>query len=169
MAAGGYRGRAGGSLRATDADRDTVRSILEDAHAEGRLSWDDFDTRSTALVSAKTYDQLATLTADLPNRIPAVRPQVFDPGVPYQEAPLNSLAILSFSLGLGQIFFWFFTGIPAIITGHIARQQIKRRGDQGAGFALAGLILGYAGLGLAVVVGLIITLIVVAATGHGHH
>jgi hypothetical protein len=157
---------AAGSIRATDADRETVRSILEDAHAEGRLSWDEFDTRSTALVSAKTYDQLATLTADLLNRIPAVPPQVYGPGMPYQEAPLNSLAIASFSLGLSQIFFWFFTGIPAIITGHIARQQIKRTGEQGSGFALAGLVLGYAGLGLAVIVGLIITLIVVAATHH---
>jgi Domain of unknown function (DUF4190)/Domain of unknown function (DUF1707) len=156
-------------MRATDADRETVRTILEDAHAEGRLSWEDFDTRSTALVSAKTYDQLSTLTADLPSRIPAVPPLVYDPGAGYQEAPLNGLAIASFSLGLSQIFFWFLTGIPAIITGHIARQQIKRRGEQGAGFALAGLALGYAGLGLAVVVGLIITLIVVAATSPAHH
>ena len=162
MAAGGYRGA--GSTRATDADRETVRTILEDAHAEGRLSWDEFDTRSTALVSAKTYDQLATLTADLPSRIPVAPPQIYAPGAAYQEPPLNSLAIASFSLGLSQIFFWFLTGIPAIITGHIAPQQIRRRGEQGAGFATAGIVLGYAGLGLAVVVGLIITLIVVAAT-----
>ena len=168
MTAGGYRAQGPGSLRATDADRETVRTILEDAHAEGRLSWEEFDTRSTALVAAKTYDQLAGLTADLPNRIPAVPPQVYGPGLPYQEAPLNSLAVASFSLGLSQIFFWFLTGIPAIITGHLARQQIKHRGEQGSGFALAGLILGYAGLGLAVVVGLIIALVVVAATAHGH-
>jgi len=166
MAAGGYRGRGAGSMRATDADRETVRTILEDAHAEGRLSWEEFDTRSTALVQAKTYDQLATLTTDLPSRIPAVQPQIYDPGAAYQEAPLNSLAIASFSLGISQIFFWVLTGIPAIITGHIARGQIKRTGEQGAGFATAGIVLGYLGLGLAVVTGLIITLIVLAALGH---
>jgi hypothetical protein len=151
-------------MRATDADREMVRTILEDAHAEGRLSWEEFDTRSTALVSAKTYDQLAGLTADLPNRIPAVPPQVYDPGMPFGEAPLNSMALASLSLGLSQIFFWFLTGIPAIITGHIARRQIKRTGEQGAGFAIAGLVLGYAGLGLAVLTGIIITVIVVATT-----
>jgi hypothetical protein len=148
-------------LRATDADRETVRTILEDAHAEGRLSWDEFDNRSTALFGAKTYDQLATLTADLSSRIPAVPPQVYAPGTAYQEPPLNNLAIASFSLGLSQIFFWFLASIPAIICGHLARRQIRRRGEQGAGFAMAGLVLGYLGLGLAVVVALVITLIVV--------
>jgi len=36
----------------------------------------------------------------------------------------------------------------AVVTGHIARRQIRRTGEQGAGFALAGLILGYIGLAL---------------------
>ncbi len=40
--------------------------------------------------------------------------------------------------------------IVAIITGHIARGQIKRSGEQGAGLALAGVILGYIGLALTV-------------------
>jgi hypothetical protein len=43
---------------------------------------------------------------------------------------------------------WFIASIAAIITGHIARSQIKRSGEQGAGMALAGLILGYVGLAL---------------------
>jgi hypothetical protein len=42
------------------------------------------------------------------------------------------------------------SSIVAVVTGHIARRQIKRTGEQGAGFALAGLILGYVGLGLMV-------------------
>jgi hypothetical protein len=40
--------------------------------------------------------------------------------------------------------------IAAIVTGHIARSQIKRSGEQGSGLAKAGLILGYVGLGLMV-------------------
>jgi len=36
--------------------------------------------------------------------------------------------------------------IVAVVTGHIARGQIKRQHEQGAGMALAGLILGYIGI-----------------------
>jgi hypothetical protein len=39
----------------------------------------------------------------------------------------------------------------AIPFGHIARAQIRRTGEQGAGMALAGLIIGYLWLGLVVI------------------
>jgi hypothetical protein len=42
--------------------------------------------------------------------------------------------------------------IVAVITGHISRGQIKRSNEQGAGMALAGLILGYIGIALTVLV-----------------
>ena len=47
--------------------------------------------------------------------------------------------------------------IPAIVFGHMARGQIKRTGEQGAGLALAGLILGWAAviLGIVLVLGLV--------------
>ena len=41
--------------------------------------------------------------------------------------------------------------ILGIVFGHVARRQIKRTGEGGAGLALAGLIIGYATLGLAVI------------------
>ena len=41
--------------------------------------------------------------------------------------------------------------ILGIVFGHLARSQIRKTGDGGSGLALAGLILGYATLGLAVV------------------
>ena len=54
--------------------------------------------------------------------------------------------------------------IPAIVFGHLARHQIKRTGEQGAGLALAGLILGWA----AVVLAVLLILGVAAAAGmHG--
>ena len=39
----------------------------------------------------------------------------------------------------------FLTGIPAVITGHIARHRVKKHPDiySGGGSALAGLIMGY--------------------------
>jgi hypothetical protein len=41
--------------------------------------------------------------------------------------------------------------IVAIVFGHIARSRIKRSGDNGAGLALTGLIMGYAEIVLATV------------------
>src|SRR5262249_56286220 len=98
MTAGGY-----GYMRATDADRENVRSILQDAHAEGRLDWQDFDARTTALLNAQTYDQLAALTADLPNRIPASPPMVYQPA---QGSPgtTNGMPLGALTCGTAQFF-----------------------------------------------------------------
>ncbi|HVB44315.1 MAG TPA: DUF1707 and DUF4190 domain-containing protein [Streptosporangiaceae bacterium] len=135
-----------GSVRATDADRENVRSILVDAHAEGRLTWDEFDSRTTGLLRAQTYDQLAVLTADLPNRIPATPPKVYEG----QRAArgTNSLAIASLACGICQVPFLLLAGVPAIVLGHRARGQIRQTGEDGAGLAKAGLILGYTGVAL---------------------
>ena len=46
----------------------------------------------------------------------------------------------------------------AIVLGHVARSQIKRTGEQGAGLALAGLILGWA----AVILGIVLVAAVLA-------
>ncbi len=70
---------------------------------------------------------------------------------PYTPPPrTNALAIISLVAGCAQFFICIVGSIVAIVTGHIARRQIKRSGEQGAGLALAGLILGYIGLVLAV-------------------
>jgi DUF1707 SHOCT-like domain len=53
-------------LRASDDDRDIVLRALERHTAVGRLSLDEFDQRSTAALAAVTLDDLAVLTADLP-------------------------------------------------------------------------------------------------------
>ena len=54
------------ALRASDDDRDIVLQALERHTAVGRLSLDEFDQRSTAALAAVTRDDLAALTADLP-------------------------------------------------------------------------------------------------------
>ncbi|MFI9046704.1 DUF1707 domain-containing protein [Streptomyces sp. NPDC053427] len=53
-------------LRAADADRERVAEILRDAVAEGRLDMAEFDERLEAAYRARTYGELAPLTADLP-------------------------------------------------------------------------------------------------------
>ena len=53
------------------------------------------------------------------------------------------LAWVSFGLGLGSLMFGLLSAIPAIVCGHIARRQLRERGEQGDGAALTGLIAGY--------------------------
>lgn len=56
----------------------------------------------------------------------------------------NTLAIVSFVLA-------FFVSIAAVITGHLALSQIRRTGEKGRGFALAGVILGYVSMATTVI------------------
>jgi len=133
-----------GQLRATDADRDKANVMLQEGYADGRLSWAEFDDRSTAVAAAKTHGQLAALTADL-GGAPVPAPYPPPPGVSARPGT-NSLAIASLACGIGQAMLWIFSGIPAIVLGHIARKQIRRTGQDGDGMALGGLILGYAGV-----------------------
>ena len=136
MTAGGY-----GAMRATDADRESVHSLLQAAYADGRLTWDEFDSRSTSLMAAKTYDQLGALTADLYQPVP------YRQGAHPAVLPrTNSMAVASMVCGICQLFFWFVAGIPAIVFGHVARRQIRETGEAGSGLALAGLIMGYVGV-----------------------
>lgn len=160
-----------GSMRATDADRDHAGTVLQNAYSEGRLSWPEFDARSTALVSAQTYDQLTALTVDLPARAPGSAGQAPQPySYPPQGYPggqrTNGMAIAAMICGIAQFFgFWLLGTIPAVVLGHIARRQIRQTGEQGAGMALAGLILGYVGLALSVIAVILIAVLVVAS-GH---
>jgi hypothetical protein len=66
----------------------------------------------------------------------------------------TGLSTASLVLGiLSMVCFLMLTGIPAIITGHIARSRAKRQPDVygGSGMALAGLILGYLSIPLTIV------------------
>jgi hypothetical protein len=56
---------AGGNLRASDADRDQVATLLSTAYAEGRLSREEHDERIDQLMAAKTFDDLLPITQDL--------------------------------------------------------------------------------------------------------
>ncbi|MEV4106862.1 DUF1707 domain-containing protein [Nonomuraea sp. NPDC049695] len=52
-------------LRASDADRERIAQVLQDAHADGRLTLDELEERLGVLYSARTLGQLAELTTDL--------------------------------------------------------------------------------------------------------
>jgi uncharacterized protein DUF1707/uncharacterized protein DUF4190 len=149
-------GSARGNMRAADADRDRVVEVLKLAYSEGRLSKDEYDGRVESALSARTYADLDQVVTDLPvKRAPVVTP----------VTRTNGFAIASLACGLGQLMFGPLATIPAIVFGHMARGQIKRTGEQGAGLALAGLILGWA----AVVLGILLVAagLAVSAGMHG--
>ncbi len=83
----------------------------------------------------------------------------------YQTAPkTNGLAIASLVLGIAQIFLCIIGGILALVFGYIARRQIDESGGTqgGRGMAIAGIILGWIGIGLGIayIVVIIIAVIV---------
>jgi hypothetical protein len=63
----------------------------------------------------------------------------------YASSQTNTMAIISVIAGVLSWFALPFIGaVVAIVTGHMARNEIKNNPDmQGAGLALIGLILGY--------------------------
>jgi hypothetical protein len=68
---------------------------------------------------------------------------------PPVSRPYNPWAIVSVSFGASTIIgSWCFGGLIAVITGHVARHQIKQTGEAGATLALVGLIAGYAAIAL---------------------
>ncbi|MGW4022655.1 DUF1707 SHOCT-like domain-containing protein [Streptomyces sp. NPDC005009] len=64
-----------GGLRASHDDREAVVEQLRDAAAEGRIDFDELDSRLEQALTSKTHAELAVLTADLPKAdSPASRP-----------------------------------------------------------------------------------------------
>jgi hypothetical protein len=53
-------------IRASDQERESVVDVLRDAYTDGRLTLDEFEERTSAAYSAKTWADLGGLTADLP-------------------------------------------------------------------------------------------------------
>lgn len=80
---------------------------------------------------------------------PALPPPPYAPATVHGERPYNPWAIVSISFAASTVIgTWCFGGLVAVITGHIARHQIKRSGESGASLALAGLVIGYVAIGL---------------------
>ena len=149
-------------MRAADTDRDRVAGWLGTAYSEGRLSKEEYDARLESALSARTYADLDQLVSDL---LAARPPAVTGAASPAPVARTNGLAIASLACGIAQFVVGPLATIPAIVLGHVARSQIRRTGEQGAGLALAGLILGWATVILGIV--LIVVGLAVAAGMHG--
>jgi hypothetical protein len=135
-------------MLAAAADRERTIDVLKAAFGEGRLSKDEFDSRSARVLAARTYGDLAALVADLPagpaGPVMPYHGGYYPPMVNVQ--PTSGLAIGSMVCGIAEVFTLGFAAIPAVILGHLARAQIKRTGERGDGMAIAGLVLGYLGI-----------------------
>ena len=92
---------------------------------------------------------------------------------PVTYAKTNVLAIVALVAGVaGLTVIPFVSSIVAVVTGHMARKELRRTGEQGDGLALAGLITGYIGIGLGVLVAVLVLAffgIVVAAGMNGYY
>jgi hypothetical protein len=62
------------NLRAADADRQAVATVLGQALSDGRLTVEEYDERLSKAFAAKTYGELSQLTTDLPPSAALRRP-----------------------------------------------------------------------------------------------
>jgi Domain of unknown function (DUF1707) len=67
-------GRDRGDLRASHADREQATEQLKVAFVQGRLDKDEFDARVGQALTARTYTELAAVTAGLPAAPTAAQP-----------------------------------------------------------------------------------------------
>jgi len=70
----------------------------------------------------------------------------------------NTLAVVSLAAGIGSFFAHIIPGVGgltvavvAVVTGYMARNQIKKTGEQGMGMATVGMIIGIVHIALIVV------------------
>ena len=73
-AGGGDQPVPPGGMLASEAERERTQAVLKQAFEDERLTQDEFESRVGAAISARTLDQLAALTRDLPAPLPAAVP-----------------------------------------------------------------------------------------------
>jgi hypothetical protein len=96
---------------------------------------------------------------------PAIPRQIIPPP---PSAPTSGLAIASLVLGIASILSSGLTAVPAVVCGHLSLSQIKRDASRysGSGLAIAGLIMGYFGIALLLMmIVMVIFLGVIAGVG----
>jgi heme A synthase len=94
-----------GHLRASHADREQAVNVVKAAFVQGLLAKDEFDLRIGQVLAARTYAQLAALTADIPVSPTAVRP-LSEPA----RKSAGRKAVKAWAAGAAA-----FTGVSAVI------------------------------------------------------
>jgi Domain of unknown function (DUF1707) len=155
----------GWQMRAATADRERAADVLRAGFAEGRLDQDEYSDRVGRVYRAKTYGDLAALTADLPAgpvgvasagpalAMPLAMPGAYAPAAPHQRLELSRAAVASAILApsgavagtalgssVGAAIFAV-TAVPAFFLAIVGYVQIAR-GRGGLLLANIGFIVG---------------------------
>jgi Domain of unknown function (DUF4190) len=91
---------------------------------------------------------------------PGYGPPAGYPAYPWAPQRTNGMAVASMVLGI--LWIYWIGSILALVFGYIARSQIRERGEGGSGMAVAGIVLGWVGLGI-----LLLIVVVAAAARTG--
>jgi hypothetical protein len=136
------------ALRASDADREAVAERLRVASVDGRIDSEELEERLAATYAARWVADLDRIVADV---VPPPPPAPLLPPAPYAAVryvpETNDLAIASLVAGL--LWVAWLGSLVAVVLGHVALKQIKQSGGRqtGSGLAIAGLVMGYLGVG----------------------
>lgn len=96
------------SMRASDADRELVRTVLADAYGDGRLTREEYDDRVNTLYGSRTLGELPSLVADL---MPADGPPAFP--APPRPAALRAQGMRKWRKDVEESFGAFL--VPSVI------------------------------------------------------
>jgi len=128
-----------GRLRASHADRNRVVDVLKAAFIEGRLTKDELDARLSQTLAARTYAELAALTADIPPGTKLARhPRPDRAPAPQPTRWVSHRAVKSGAAAIGGI------ALAASVLAVVA-------GDPAKGVILAGFIVMLAAVAAALV------------------
>jgi hypothetical protein len=139
-------------IRVSDADRERITERLREHYAEGRLSADELDERITAALGAKTFGDLRSIMADLPDAAP-VPPRQWEPpqwagrrgGIAWRGPRILPLALLLLIAalvipGAGWIFLafvkvvfllWLAACLAGIVAAALFRRRVRRHWRSG--------------------------------------
>ncbi|GGY03754.1 DUF1707 and DUF4190 domain-containing protein [Streptomyces djakartensis] len=162
-----WQGHGAPSMLASHADRERAVDVLRAGYGEGRMEHGEFEKRVARAYAARTVGELALLVADLPQG-PVTQSASYAPVprtfLPVPRPQTNGKAVAAAVCGLLCVPTMGLTGIPAVVLGHVARAEIRSRGELGDGLALTGLVLGWLSTaGWALVLVLLMVVSVVAS------
>jgi hypothetical protein len=151
----------------TEKDRKYLDNLKKQAARSPYLGGDDSADLEQRVAEVRRWEGSAAADqyrrdyqrayADIP-RYRTTKPAPAAPAPALQtRSHTNTLAILAIIFGVGG-------GVLGIIFGHVALPQIERTGEEGRGLAIAGMVLGYIGVAITVIL-LIVTRVALAQVG----